>query len=265
MVLGQADYRTVLKGAFADRVSRNPAYSVRAFSRDLGVAPSFLAEVLKGQKNVSQEGGLKIARSLGMQKTEADYFCLLVQLETTRDPELRALTLEKLQAIRPASQIHDVDVDAFKAISEWYHLPILEMTLLKRFAFNAFNVAKRLGISEVQADLAIARLLRLGLLERTSAGGYRKTKGRWISRTKGPTEAMARFHRGLLEKVLPLLSKSGKPDRYSATDLFPIDPSRMPEIEAAIERCASEIARISDSSTAKSEVYALCTHFFRLT
>ncbi|MGE0617107.1 MAG: hypothetical protein AB7P04_15865 [Bacteriovoracia bacterium] len=48
------DYRELLKAALAQRIQKNPAYSLRAFARDLGISPGHLCEVLSGKHRLSR-------------------------------------------------------------------------------------------------------------------------------------------------------------------------------------------------------------------
>ena len=61
----QLDYRLLLKSELASRTNQNPNYSLRAFARDLDLAPSRLSEVLNGKQGLSTQAAEKIAKTLG--------------------------------------------------------------------------------------------------------------------------------------------------------------------------------------------------------
>ncbi len=56
----------ILNQELAEKKSRNPRYSVRAFSRDLGISQSHLTRILNGQRKLSSEQACRIALTLGM-------------------------------------------------------------------------------------------------------------------------------------------------------------------------------------------------------
>jgi len=197
VIFEHQNYRSYLKAVFADRAARRPAYSVRAFAKQLGLAQSFLAEILRNKKNLSPEGALRISSSLGLNREETDYFSSLVQLETTKDEDARASILDRIRGLRPQGGITDLSIDTFKVIADWYHIPILELTYLKGFEFTPANVAKRLGISVTEAEVGIERLLRVELLESVK-GKYRKTKDYVLFQSAIPNKAVTRFHQHFL-------------------------------------------------------------------
>ena len=49
----ETDYREFLRRELTRRVQRNPAYSLRAFARDIRVSPSTLSEALRGRFDFS--------------------------------------------------------------------------------------------------------------------------------------------------------------------------------------------------------------------
>src|SRR5277367_2598506 len=96
-VLSHPSYRDYLRTTLAERSGRRRgSYSVRAFARQLGFAQGFLADVLKGNKNLSAEGAMRAATALGLSPDERENFSLLVQLETAKDDGVRASVLEAI-------------------------------------------------------------------------------------------------------------------------------------------------------------------------
>jgi hypothetical protein len=61
---------------------------MRALAQSLGIASSLVCEVLNGKHNLSADRALQVADRLGLSPEEASYFCLLVQFETTKSPEV---------------------------------------------------------------------------------------------------------------------------------------------------------------------------------
>ena len=66
-------------------------------------------------------------------------------------------------------------MEQFRILSEWYHIPIMELTELDDFDFCPQTVAQRLGIPATLAEVpAIYRLERLGLIRIDDKGKYCK-------------------------------------------------------------------------------------------
>jgi uncharacterized protein (TIGR02147 family) len=65
MLIGQyLDYREYLRDELGQRVQANPQYSLRAFARDIAIAPQVLSLVLNGKKNISSEVAIELAKKI---------------------------------------------------------------------------------------------------------------------------------------------------------------------------------------------------------
>src|SRR5690349_9824776 len=96
MIFGYQSYRQYLKVTLADRIGRNPAYSLRAMARDIDISPGLLSLILSQKKNLSDEKALDVAACLELDERETEYFSLLVQLEKTTRETHRNRLLEKI-------------------------------------------------------------------------------------------------------------------------------------------------------------------------
>jgi uncharacterized protein (TIGR02147 family) len=266
MVLEHSSYRSFLKALLAERAGKNPSYSLRALARQLGCASSTLSEVLNGKFNFSPAMLQKIARRLRLSPAETRYLCLLAQLETFREPALRESVLEQLKALNPArTDVHDLSLDHFKQISEWYHSAILEMVYLDDFELTPRDVARRLRVTVLEAEAAIERLLRLGLLRRLPGGEYARTDRNIVSEARDSNEALLSFYRQMVEKASEALDHQKPDERLSAFETVPFAREDLPEIRDAARRFINEIARISAKGAKRRDVYHLSLHFFNLT
>ncbi len=63
-----------------------------------------------------------------------------------------------------------LSIENFQIIAQWYHFAILSLTNLKGFRGDLGWIARRLKIRLEEAEVAVGRLLTLGLLERTPKG-----------------------------------------------------------------------------------------------
>lgn len=185
MIYEHTSYRSYLKEVLADRTRKNPKYSLRAMAKQIGFASSSLSEVMSGTTNFSLKSARKLAAKLALASDETEYLCLLVQLESTREPEIRESLLERLTSLRPKKiPMHDLSVDQFKQVSEWYYSPILEMIHLNNFEITPTSVSKKLGISKIEAEVAIERLIRLEFLEINKKDKLQAVHGRLFNSIK---------------------------------------------------------------------------------
>jgi uncharacterized protein (TIGR02147 family) len=267
VIYEHANYRSYLRSVLAERVSKNPAYSLRSMARQLDMAPSSLSEVLKGKKNLSQQNAAKVATRLGLQIEESDYFCLLAQYETTKDLETKSRIQRRLHSFKPARVVHDLSVDQFKMISEWYHLPILHLITLGKRNLTPKEIGSRLGITAIEAEAALERLERLELVHKDESGLYQKTPGRLMVSSQVPSGALRNYHRQLLEKSIDALQTQTPEERITGSETFAFDRSRIEKARERVYRFLNEMAEEfgGGERASKTDVYHLSLQFFNLT
>jgi len=268
MVFEHKNYRSFLKTALAEKARSREGYSLRAFSQTVGVSNSFLSEVLNGKKSLSMELAFKVAVKLDLTDAETQYFCLQVQLEQEKDPDFREELVSRLSNLNPGNKPHDLSVDLFRVIADWHHFAILELTYLPggMARLEPGTVASKLGISKVEAELAIERLERLELIEKTSDGAWRKTYSRIVTDSHVPNAALKNYHKQVLQKAIESVdSQMPLKERMCATDILPIDSKYLPEVDRLSQEFSAAVMRLSEKSLVKDSVYALAVHFFNLT
>ncbi|MGE0764301.1 MAG: TIGR02147 family protein [Bdellovibrionales bacterium] len=265
MIYEHQNYREYLKSSLADKARAKGTYSLRAFSQRVGISNSFLSEVLSGKKTISMELAFKIAVKLNLTDTETNYFCLLVQLDQEQDPAFREELQKRLICLNPSRKTHDLSVDLFKIIANWHHFAILELTYLPNFKLDAGIIAKKLGVSKTEIELAIERLKRLELLEQDSKGLWRKAHSNLMAQSTVSHGALKLHHKEILEKAIQSLTGQSPNERMSATDILPMDSTLLPEVDRLSLEFSNAVMRLSEKSKFKDSVYALTVHFFNLT
>ncbi len=226
--------------------------------------PSMLSDVLAGKKNLSSSSALQVAQRLALDTDSTEQFTTLVLLESEKSEERRALLQKRLEAFAP-NRARDLSLDVFLAISEWYHFAILELTYLERFPLTPANIAKKLGISKLDAAAAIERLERLELLEQDAKGRYRKVNDNIIASAKAPNEALRKYHRQMLIKAIDSLETQTPKEKIIGSETLAFSKAHLKEANEAIEACFTKLFNLSRKQGPRDEVYHLGIQFFRLT
>ena len=78
---------------------------------------------------------------LKLNDEETKYLKILVLSDNAKSEDEKNIYLEILSDMRPEQNTVQLADDQFRVISEWYHLPILEMTQLTDFQNNAEFIA----------------------------------------------------------------------------------------------------------------------------
>jgi uncharacterized protein (TIGR02147 family) len=263
MIIGQyQDYREYLKDELERRLQANPQYSLRAFARDIKISPQILSLVLKGKKGISSEAAIRLAERLDLSTEESSYFYDLVELSQARTESVRQIVRYRLGRYSENQNYRTLQEDVFKIIADWHHYALLELTFSKGFKKDPVWIAKRLGITPLEARQAIDRLLRLELLEE-SDGTYKKTEVNLATTQDVPSAALRKLTAQLLSKASEALQSQGVSERDFGTMTMAIDPAKLPEAKERIRKFRRELAEFLESGE-RTEVYNFGTQLFRL-
>ncbi len=174
-------FRERLEEEFAARRAKNQRYSLRAFAAFLGTDHSSLGQILRGDRKAPQASIRAWARKLGMTAEEAALYIAAghVPDEPTarRQHQLRHWTAEALAIVREPA-----------------HWEIVRLSRTPGFQPDCRSIAAQAGLTVDQVNIALSRLLRLGLLASDSSG-------RWTDLTGVPTLTERQFRKIALARV----------------------------------------------------------------
>lgn len=264
MIDTSTDYRAWLRNELAERCRRNRQYSLRAFARDLELLPSHLSDVLHRKQGLSAKSATTIARRLGLGPAEETVFVTLVESEHARSRAARQAAKQHLKRLRVSSRHRSLREDVFAVVADWYHFAILELIQCDDFEPRLDWIATRLGISVVEAERAVERLVATGLLERRGES--------WVVTERFPaaggeiaSAAVKRFHSQILEKAAEALYLQAVAKRDFSCITFAFNPADLPALKEEVKRFRRRIERKYKARSGKKQVYAMSTQLFALT
>jgi transcriptional regulator with XRE-family HTH domain len=147
---------------FAARRAVNGRYSLRAFAGLLGVDHATLSQILRGRRSVPLERIGLWARKLKLSDEEAAVYAAVARV---LDEQARV----SQEALRHWAS------EMLSLLSDRVHCEILRLTHAKNFKSDSRWIAEQTGVGVDDVNIALSRLLRLGLLETTAAGWKDKT------------------------------------------------------------------------------------------
>jgi uncharacterized protein (TIGR02147 family) len=265
MVFEHECYQSYLRDVFAKQVAQNPRYSLRAFARKLGIAASSLSEVLSGKKKISHAMALKIASQLNLREKERTYFTLLADLDSARTETLRHEITKKIETYHRRRNVVTLDVELFRAISEWYHVVLMEMTNLKDVNFDPRVLAPQLGITAVEVNAALQRLVKLGLIKKGADRKYQKSESQAVFASAEKNQALRKFHQQMLGLASNAPETQKPADRFVGSETFVFDEKLIPEANAILEDCFDKMIELSNRSKTKKRVYHFGMQLFSVT
>lgn len=264
----QFDYRHFLHEELVSRCKRNPAYSARAMARDLDLSTAFLSQILSGKRILSEERAHIISESFPWAGWKKKVFLKLVRYHSVQNSELGndilkevKILLERARAKSMKAKMYRLRLEEFKIIADWYHMAIYELTSLKCFKEDPAWIALKLGISSREANLAIRRLLQVGLLERVD-GKLRRARGD-CKMGATPSLAIRSFHHQQLAKATVALANQDRDVRDFTGTTFAIDLKKLPKAKALIRRFNEDLMQFFESDEPNA-VYHLAVQLYRL-
>lgn len=257
------DFRAILKEELATRIRQNPRYSLRAFARDLKLAPSRLSEIISGKQGLSRKAAEKVASILGYSPQEKERFCDLVESMHARSRKDREVAKVRLKKHNMPSKEVQLQVDAFNAIADWYHFAILELMNIDGFKSDTAWIAKRLSISEFETKLALERLARLELI--TFKGNkIIPATGSGLVNSDIPADSLKKHHAQLLEKAKEAIYLQSPDKRESLSWTIAIDTKMVPKAKEALNQFRNKFCTELEGAENKDGVYCLTIQFFDL-
>jgi uncharacterized protein (TIGR02147 family) len=272
-----------LRDAWEEKKKRNPAFSMRAWARSLGLeghAPLHL--MMKGQRPIPKKYLPKFIESLGLSAREGMFFETLTDLKRARSMDEKNFYLKRLRELRPSAEFKVVEVEAFKVLSEPLHTLLLEMTALAGASHDPKVIAQelRLKATPTQVAAVLERLVGLGLLleveksaappvegqKITAEKKYRKTNRGITSPPDVTSKGVQQYHKAVSQWAIDLISQLDVSEREFNSYALNIRRSSLPRAKELIRTFVKEFhAQIEAPEGDGEETYQLNIQFFGLT
>lgn len=250
--LKPTNFRGVLQDELLKRCRANPNYSLRSFARSLKIEASALSQIINRKRPLTEKMKLRLGSALGLS---------IHQLERLPIDE----SASRGRAIPRAYQ--QISHDTFAVIGEWYHYAILELTYVVGFQSDAGWIARKLGITKSEANIAIERLFRLELLKEkpngtwfdASADGELSHLDPNVSSTAG-----RRYQIELLELSKRAVQEVDLKERNHTSATLCFDTDDMKDAIEAIAKFRRKFAQEFQPRQKAKAVYQLQISFFPL-
>lgn len=245
-------FKTYLQQEFVKRTTKNPSYSLRAFAQHLGLNHATLSTLISGKRKMTQATVEKIAKALNLGPDEIKNFIEGSSSKETTTP----------------AQYFLIQQDAFTAISEWYFDAILELSTIPYFNLEPSVIAQSIGITKLQAKIALETLERLELLVKDKRGRYKLQHQNSINILDPDfTSAANRKHqKSILEKSIDAIESVDRKNRDHTSTTMAINISDLPKAKQLIQKFRHDLnAFLQREESKPNEVFQLQVSFFPLT
>lgn len=249
----------VLQAALRRKKQVNPAYSLRALARDLGVSAAFASKMMAGQKLPPKDRLEKLSFLLELDVPEKEALVKAVRL----DPfSARVLG----DAKRKTSPRKTSEAPARDILGHWANLAVLEGLTLDAPHDDPGALAERLGLSAGEMKKVLGTLARAGLIEEVDGTWCKRDQHLYVAGGRSRAEVRA-FHLMMIEKAKAELGKTGQEDfdrRLINGFTIAVNPEHLERLKSKIIDFLDELSREAAEGEPR-EVYQCNMQFFPLT
>lgn len=220
-----------------------------------------LSFLLNGKRILSRRAAQKI---LAMVSLSPEEIVALQEWSTT--PRKKRLQLKEPIVSTPQKEVnaHQLSLDSFSFISDWYHYAILSLLEIPGARFESKWISRRLGITEIEAKNAIDRLQRMGIVAQVDCH-WRQVSGPIRIGNNVPTSATKKFHKQLLQKALASLENDPAEIRDFSSMTLAMDAKNVPYAKEQIRNFRRKLAEELEARSVPTHVYKFSVQIFPVT
>lgn len=232
----------------------NPRYSLRAFARDLGINAGTLGQVIKGQRPLPIKNSLSVVDKLGLKLEERSMF--LESLYRSK-VKLDNIKIDQEDQRLMLNESHN------KIIAEWEHFAVLSLFDVTEFECHSEEVAERLGITKLRAQVVINNLYQCGLII-DDQGVFRKAQQSVRTTEDVSNESIKKGHLEALDIGKDKLDTIEVMLRDFSEMTIAMDLDKMTEAKTIIREFRQKMATLLRDGN-RTDVFQLAIQFYPLT
>ena len=241
-----------LENILAEKIKKNPKFSLRAFARLVDISPAVLSRVLSGKRKLTLNLAVRIADALALGPSEREtLYSFYLSSSTASEMTLKNKNEKELS------------IDCFNAMKEWYHYGITQLLYVKSFKDDPKWLAKMLSITELEAKLALERLIRLEILDYDHNGKLHRTTTHLSTTTDIASAGIRHFQRQILEKSIFSLESHDISERDITSVTIAINEDRISEAKVEIKKFRLKMSEFLATGE-KTRVYNFGIHLIPL-
>lgn len=260
------DFRKYLTDYYTDKKRVNPRFSYRYLTLKSGLNSGNFAKMLKGERNLTIESAMQLARVLKLNKRERDYFQTMILFCQAKTHDEKCQYFEELMTFKESS-VCILDAKNYMFYEKWYYTAVREA--LAFFPLTDSNMAV-LGkyiipsITEKQVAEAIELLSSLNLVEKDTNGEYKRTNVLLSTGNDIRSITLNNFVINTMKLAEQAINTGLKETNLSSVS-FSISEKNFAEIQEEIRGCRRRIMEIAQSCSSANRVYQLNIQLFPMT
>lgn len=234
---------SILKKDLSEIKRKNPRYSLRAYSRKMGVGTGSLSDLINMKRSLSPQVGKKILEKLVLETEHRQRFAGLIERDLNQ--KITLLTSE-----------------AAPLIENWYYFAILNLIELDFSAKSVPELADRLGLPQAKVKKALDYLARRGFLKKLESG-YVVATNSWQTTDGIPNESVRKSHLDALAIAEKALRELPVEQRDMTSLVFNGNSLQLDKVKTEIRKFLRKVHKIMSIGEADT-VYKINTQLFPL-
>lgn len=263
MLKDNEEYLQILKAEFEQRKLKNKRYSLRAFSKFLGLNHATLSQIMSKQKGLSLKMAIKISQRMALDSIEKNKFLTSVTKCFSRSPSRRVEAEEKLKTLSKYKKVAVTKHEEIPAINHWSYVAVFEVILTAK-ANTQKDIAAVLDLSEIKVASVLHTLAHLGFVAKNDDQRYHSLRPTIHTTNDVPNEAIAQYHASVCLKAADSIHKQPVQIREFQNAIMCIDPKDLPEAKQMLRDFAQQFYLRFHNEISTNKVYSFSANFFKL-
>lgn len=249
-------YIEYLKMSHQDKQKRNPAYSLRAHAKYLGLSPQVLSEIFRGKRHLPMKKVDEVIEKLALSPDIANRFRQSIKVNKFRLKDMAKLNVTNEHLLS--------DERHFRIISEWEYYAVITLLETCHEIDSLEIIANKLDIKKMRVDFVVNSLLAEELIIKNNDGIYKKNCKKLSTTKEIPSLALKEGHKEILEIARQKIDVVPVEERFYSASTIAIKKEKLSEAKELIREFRNKLTTfIADDEP--NEVYQMNIQLFPLT
>lgn len=246
----QANFQTGLNAYFQKRKEINPSFSLRAFSKIIGISPSSVSEIISGKRRVTKKKAFEIIDRLKLTPDERN--------RILRDFETSSRSLQKVNLLPKT-----LTEDQYDIIIDPIYFTILSLVSTTGFNSDIEQMAQKLDKEIPDVWRALIKLQEKKLISIDTNRNITRLPNPVFTSDDVPSDKIKQMHLSDMNLAAKKILDVPVELRDYTNVTFPANPKLLPRAKEILRRAQDELEELLKEDP--SEVYRLCMYLFPLT
>jgi len=256
-MIGQEKIQHLLQSTLLEARKVNPAYSMRALAKKIGLRPSATNEILKGERRVSKKVLERIMHHLALDPSQKSELLKNFPNKIKRNRQ-DCKSADKEKAALKLSH------NQFDLISDWVHFAILSLLETKNFSSDIEWMAEKLDITTSRVKKALRNLITLNLVRFNNENKFESIYENVNTTDDIFSLSILKSHMTDIENLKEKLTNVDIKLRDFTSFTLAVDIALLDEAKIIIRKAQDEIDALMKTGE-KTEVYKMNMYLYPLT